>query len=243
MSSFRARPVRTIETAGRAPRLCMSFAAPGSHRLVIAGEDGERDPVELVGVGPDELAATTAVTLAPGRVACSVLLACSARWPRARASPPTASQMLGLDRRRARRAGARRLRRRQAQPRGDRQAARPAGTADRSRDCSGPVGIAGRVDVAPRWAGDRASHRQSAGGGGRVLRGARPAHHRSALERTLAGKKRAVTARGRTVTAAGKSFQLRLCAYRCPPARMPKHLLAARLGRRVRARLQQAAVR
>ncbi len=54
--------------------VCMSFAAPGSHRLVIAGEDDQRDPVELTGADhAHELAATTAVTMAPARVASCVL--------------------------------------------------------------------------------------------------------------------------------------------------------------------------
>jgi serine/threonine-protein kinase RsbW len=54
--------------------VCMFFAAPGSHRLVIAGECDQRDPVELTEAGhADELAATTAVTLAPARVASTVL--------------------------------------------------------------------------------------------------------------------------------------------------------------------------
>jgi serine/threonine-protein kinase RsbW len=53
--------------------VCMSFAAPGSHGLPIAGEEHQHGQLEQARPDDAEPAATTAVTIAPARVISSVL--------------------------------------------------------------------------------------------------------------------------------------------------------------------------
>lgn len=53
--------------------VCMSFAAPGSQRLVICGEDRERATIEAQQLDDAQLATTATVTVAPARVTSSVL--------------------------------------------------------------------------------------------------------------------------------------------------------------------------